>query len=583
MNPLSRIVDIWMSLFSLHMFEISLFVLLVWIIDKFFRLETRLRYLLWILALAKIFIPPVISLPITIQETVPEQVFLLPIITEVQTIYNHSDPILTSLLLFGLWAIWTLAMTTFILYKNIKFRQQLSDAVLVDNSFNSKSKSNTLIHGIPVFITPKIKSPLLLGFWKPRLYLPSDWQNWSQNQLKSIIAHEKAHLNNLDMLVLVFQNLSIILFGINPFIWLVHKRLSHLRELHCDEIVIQRTGIHPIDYGKLIYDFIEKQAHQPNLIFIGKSFFENNQSLFRRINHVLNLEEAKMKTKTIWDIILPIFLGLLILPFSWKCGEKSSQPISENDSELNVVQPPLDYSQQKGVVFKEYDKPPMPIGGFKAIQQNLQYPEIARKAGIEGRVILNVYVNEQGEVEDVKIAKSINEGQSGFEEVAIAAVKSVKWEPAENKGSPVAVWVAIPVVFKLNGDKGTKTSGEHYIFQSTKHPDVAVFNKVNTDNPIEFQPYDEPPQPVGGFGEIQKNLQYPEIARKAGIEGRVIVLALVSEEGKVIDTRISESLGQSGCDEAAVNALKSVKWKPAVHKGEPVKVWVAVPVLFKLK
>ncbi|MFQ5823721.1 MAG: energy transducer TonB [bacterium] len=100
---------------------------------------------------------------------------------------------------------------------------------------------------------------------------------------------------------------------------------------------------------------------------------------------------------------------------------------------------------------------------------------------------------------------------------------------------------------------------------------------------IIFVPYDEPPYPIGGFTAIQRALKYPEIARKAGIEGRVIVQVLVSEKGKVIRTKIIKSLGHSGCDEAAVSAIKSVKWKPALQRDKPVKVWVAIPVIFRLK
>lgn len=105
----------------------------------------------------------------------------------------------------------------------------------------------------------------------------------------------------------------------------------------------------------------------------------------------------------------------------------------------------------------------------------------------------------------------------------------------------------------------------------------------NDDDMNIFVPYDEPPSPIGGFAAIQRALKYPEIARKAGIEGRVIVQVLVSEKGKVIKTRVIKSLGHSGCDEAAVNAIKNVKWKPALQRDKPVKVWVAIPVIFRLK
>ncbi len=98
-----------------------------------------------------------------------------------------------------------------------------------------------------------------------------------------------------------------------------------------------------------------------------------------------------------------------------------------------------------------------------------------------------------------------------------------------------------------------------------------------------FVPYDEAPFPIGGFAAIQKNLDYPEIARKAGVEGRVMVHVQIDESGNVVNTKILQSLGNNGCDEAAVAAIKSVKWKPAQQRDRPVKVWVAIPVVFRLK
>jgi len=102
------------------------------------------------------------------------------------------------------------------------------------------------------------------------------------------------------------------------------------------------------------------------------------------------------------------------------------------------------------------------------------------------------------------------------------------------------------------------------------------------ETPI-FVAYDEAPQPIGGFPAIQKNLVYPEIARKAGVEGRVYVNVLIDEQGNVIDTKILKSLGNNGCDEAAVAAIRKVKWKPAKQRDKAVKVWVGIPVVFKLK
>lgn len=99
---------------------------------------------------------------------------------------------------------------------------------------------------------------------------------------------------------------------------------------------------------------------------------------------------------------------------------------------------------------------------------------------------------------------------------------------------------------------------------------------------VECIDYDVNPQPVGGFISVQKNLNYPESARKAGIEGRVVVYANISRDGNVIDTKISESVS-TDCDAAAINAIKAVQWKPALKKDHPLDVWVAIPIEFKLK
>ena len=98
-----------------------------------------------------------------------------------------------------------------------------------------------------------------------------------------------------------------------------------------------------------------------------------------------------------------------------------------------------------------------------------------------------------------------------------------------------------------------------------------------------FIAYDEKPMPVGGFSAVQKQLVYPEIARKAGIEGMVVVNVHFGEKGQIIDTKVIESLGNNGCDEAAVAAIKSVKWLPAKQRNKPVAVWVTLPVEFNLR
>ena len=92
-------------------------------------------------------------------------------------------------------------------------------------------------------------------------------------------------------------------------------------------------------------------------------------------------------------------------------------------------------------VFIPYETPPVPI---KPIIPN--YPEMARMAGVEGMVILLVLIDKDGKVRDVQVRKGIG---AGLDEAAVEAVKKIPWTPAIQNSRPVAVWMSVPVRFRL--------------------------------------------------------------------------------------------------------------------------------------
>lgn len=106
--------------------------------------------------------------------------------------------------------------------------------------------------------------------------------------------------------------------------------------------------------------------------------------------------------------------------------------------------------------------------------------------------------------------------------------------------------------------------------------------KIVEEEPVYFVAVEEMPEPIGGISEIQKKIIYPEIAKRAGVEGKVYVLAFVDESGTVTDAKVIKGIG-AGCDEAALDAVKKTKFKPGKQRGKPVKVQVSIPVVFKLQ
>ena len=89
---------------------------------------------------------------------------------------------------------------------------------------------------------------------------------------------------------------------------------------------------------------------------------------------------------------------------------------------------------------------PFPVGGLAELAKNIVYPEDARKKGIEGKVFVIAYVDENGDVVKTQIAKGDNQL---LNEAAKDAVLKTKFSPGREEGKPVKVQVTIPIVFKL--------------------------------------------------------------------------------------------------------------------------------------
>ena len=94
------------------------------------------------------------------------------------------------------------------------------------------------------------------------------------------------------------------------------------------------------------------------------------------------------------------------------------------------------------VKFIPYDDPPVPLSPIRP-----KYPEIAQEAGIEGTVVVQVFVDDKGRVKDTVILKGIP--NTGLDEAATSAIRKVRFRPAKQRERAVGVWISIPVNFRL--------------------------------------------------------------------------------------------------------------------------------------
>ena len=126
--------------------------------------------------------------------------------------------------------------------------------------------------------------------------------------------------------------------------------------------------------------------------------------------------------------------------------------------------------------------------------------------------------------------------------------------------------------------------------------DINIDADLSLDGPLNLPPPPPPaedeedfftvvenmPELIGGLARLQSSITYPEMARKAGIEGRVFLQFIVNERGEVENPRVIRGIG-GGCDEEALKAIQKAKFKPGLQRGRPVRVQYNLPVVFKLQ
>lgn len=108
--------------------------------------------------------------------------------------------------------------------------------------------------------------------------------------------------------------------------------------------------------------------------------------------------------------------------------EKQDKPKAESEYIINV------------------DEEPSPIGGMKAIAQKIVYPPEAKQSGIQGRVFVKAFVDEEGNVVKTEVIKGAH---PLLDSVAVKAIQDTKFNPGRVNGEAVKVQVSIPIQFKL--------------------------------------------------------------------------------------------------------------------------------------
>ncbi|RKF03171.1 TonB family protein [Tenacibaculum lutimaris] len=231
----------------------------------------------------------------------------------------------------------------------------------------------------------------------------------------------------------------------------------------------------------------------------------------------------------------------------------------------------------------------------KHIVKNFNYPQEALDAGIQGRVLVQFTINEQGDVESILMRGP--EGGESLEKEASRIINNLpKFIPGKHNGKNVKVKYGVPITFKAPGASNTKTTNVNKT--SVANTSKVVKEKEITDF-VKFAEVQSIPQfkactkvadmqKLNCFNErmishIQRNFNYPAGAAEQNIEGRVWVRFIIDKNGDVSNIKMKgPENGQLLEQEAKKMVANLPTFVPAKHNGKSANVEYYIPINFKL-
>ncbi len=251
-----------------------------------------------------------------------------------------------------------------------------------------------------------------------------------------------------------------------------------------------------------------------------------------------------------------IFVAPALLAVSFGCPAAFGQTQSANPPTLSPQQSATE--QQPALAGKIYIAPDVQAAKLIKMVPPV-YPQIAAQAHIEGAVVLHVLIAEDGSVKDVRILS----GPLLLIPAAIEAVMQWRYQPTLLNGEPVSVDSIVSVFFSLHPNTDLSAASQVPLSQEEARKAFLAPDKVCDTKLIKMV-----------------HPKYPRDAKKAHVEGDVILYLTITTDGTVKDLTFVS--GPTMLRTAAIDAVSKWRYKPCLVGGKAVGANSIVTVIFTL-
>lgn len=198
---------------------------------------------------------------------------------------SSKTPSIIGLILFGIWLIGIFAMLLLVAKSRLRLSSMKKSALPLQNReirmlYNNCLSEMKIKRDISIYSTAFLKSPIIVGLFRPCIYLPihliSDFQVnaeghkgipgrcFNATDMRYMLLHELQHYRHRDAIASCLMNLMGVLYWFNPFVWYALKEMRGDREVACDTSVLKRLNESDYeDYGNTLISFAEKVSLTP--------------------------------------------------------------------------------------------------------------------------------------------------------------------------------------------------------------------------------------------------------------------------------------------------------------------------------
>lgn len=232
---------------------------------------------------------------------------------------SSKTPSVIGLILLGIWITGIFAMLLLVIKSKNRLNTLKKSALPLQNREVHILYSNCLSElkikrDIPIYSTAFLKSPIIVGLFKPCIYLPIHLiSDFNAVDMRYILLHELQHYKHKDAIASYLMNLFGVLYWFNPLVWYALKEMRSDREVACDTSVLKLLNENDYeDYGDTLINFAEKISLSPFPFAAGIS--GNMKQMQKRIINISSYKNPsvwkKIKGFTAFGIIAVMLLGL---------------------------------------------------------------------------------------------------------------------------------------------------------------------------------------------------------------------------------------------------------------------------------